>query len=111
MASVYHRLMPFQTLAATQTMPRDEVFDAGAYTKLQIQTRVLVAGSAGNVKLQHAAVNEPDAFKDISGASWALNATSNNFTTINDFLRYVRWITDNGVTGSPSVIIDFIAKE
>lgn len=111
MASQYSRFLPLQTLTANQTMPRDEVLDVGAYNKLQIQLRVLVAGSGGNVKIQHAAVNEPDAYKDLSGATVALNATTNQFVTVSDFLRYLRWVTDGAVTGSPAVLIDIIAKE
>ncbi len=111
MASQYSRFLPLQTLSSTQTMPRDEVLDLGAYNTLQIQLRVLVAGSGGNVKIQHAAVNEPDAFKDLSGASAALNATGNHFVTVTNFLRYLRWVTDGSVSGSPAVLIDIIAKE
>lgn len=111
MASLYHRLVPLQTFGASQTQPRDEVLDVGAYTTLEIQLRVLVAGAAGNLKLQHAAVNEPDAFKDLSGASWALSATANNFTSITSFLRYLRWVTDGSVSGSPAALLDIIAKE
>lgn len=111
MASTAHRILAYQTLQASQVQARDEVLDAGAYRVLQIQARVLVAGTGGNVTLQHAAVNEPDAFQDLSGASWALNATSKNFATVTDFLRYLRWVTDAGVTGIPSAVIDIIAKE
>lgn len=78
---------------------------------LAIQFRVLVAGGAGNLKLQHAAVNEPDAFTDVSGASWSLAATGNTYTSVSHFLRYLRWITDGSVSGSPAAILDLIAKE
>lgn len=111
MASLYHRFLPYQTVSASQTMTRDEVFDAGAYRVLEVQCRVVVAGGGGSIKLQHAAVNEPDAFMDVSGGSWNLNATSKNYYSVTGFLRYLRWVTDGSVSGSPAVLIDIIAKE
>ena len=77
MASSSVRQYPVQTVTASMVQSREEVTDAGAYNRAQVQFRVLKAGSAGTVTLQHAAVNEPDAFKDISGATWNLNATTN----------------------------------
>lgn len=111
MAALFKRIMPQQTFSANQRPPRDEVLDLGAYTKIQVQARIVTAGSAGNLILEHAAVNEPDAFKAVSGASWPVTPVSNNFTTISDFLRYVRWGGDASVTGTPVALIDIIAKE
>jgi len=56
-------------------------------------------------------VNEPDAFTALTGATWALNATSNTLVSVTHFLRYLRWVTDSGVAGSPIALIDLIAKE
>lgn len=111
MASLYHRLLPITSLTASQVQTRDEVLDIGAYRVLEIQVRVISAGTAGNLKLQHAAVNEPDAFKDLSGASFALTPASNQVMSISNFLRYLRWVTDNGVAGGPVALIDIVAKE
>ena len=114
MAGAYHRLTPQQTLVANQTQPASEVYDAGAFNHLQLQGRVLKAGTAGKLKLQHAAVNEPDAFIDVSGAEWDLDQagpSGNVFITVDDFLRYLRWITDANVLGSPIALLDLIAKE
>lgn len=111
MASSSVRQLPVQTVIANLVQPREEVTDAGAYNKAQIQFRVLKAGSAGTVTLQHAAVNEPDAFKDVSGAQWNLNATTNSFTTVADFLRYLRVVSDANVAGSPVAMMDIILKE
>ena len=56
MASRYHRLLDLRKLAANMVQSRDQVFDAGAYRVLEIDCRVPVLGSAGTVKVQHAAV-------------------------------------------------------
>ena len=109
MAEVW-RQMPITTLLASQKQVSSEVVDAGAYTILEIQARVLKAGGAGNMALEHAAVNEPDAFTALTGASWAVNATLNTHTTISHFLRYLRWSTDVGVVGGPVALIDILGK-
>jgi len=62
MSSSQWRQLPITTLTASQKQVSSEVVDAGAYTTLEIQARVLKAGGAGNMSLEHAAVNEPDAF-------------------------------------------------
>jgi len=107
----YHRLQEPNALGPNQRSERDQVYDAGAFPKLQAQLRVVSAGTAGNIVLQHAAVMEPDAFTDIAGTSTALNAVSNNFYTVSNFLRYIRWVTDGAVAGNPKVIIDIMAKD
>lgn len=111
MASTTRRLMPQQSLTANQVQPRDEVMDAGAYKTLECQGRCIVAGSNGQAKIQHAAVNEPDAFKDLAGAAWNLNATNNTVVSISNFLRYLRWVTDANVAGNPVALIDVVAKD
>jgi hypothetical protein len=109
MASQYYRLLDAKTLESSDVMPRDEVFDAGAFNTLETQVRVVSTG-AGTVKLQHAATLEADAWLDLSGGTMALTDTTNTHVTHSNFLRYVRWNTDN-VSGSPVAIIDAIAKE
>ncbi len=111
MSSSQWRQLPITTLTASQKQVSSEVVDAGAYTTLEIQARVLKAGGAGNMSLEHAAVNEPDAFTALTGASWAVNAALNTHTTISHFLRYVRWSTDAAVAGGPVALIDIIGKE
>ena len=111
MASIYHRLMPQQAFAANQRPPKDEVLDLGAYRVVQVQTRILTAGGAGNLILEHAAVNEPDAFKPVPSMSWPTVTPTNDFKTINDFLRYLRWGGDGTVSGTPVALIDIVANE
>lgn len=114
MASTHVRVLHPQTLTASLIPPRHEVVDAGAYKSAEVQFRCLVAGGAGQAKLQHAAVNEPDAFKDISGAAWNLNAagaSGNQYLSVSSFLRYIRWVTDASVSGSPVALIDIIFKD
>lgn len=110
--ATYHRLLQYQTLTSSLSPTLAESFDAGAYTRLEVQARILVGGGgAGTVKLQHAAVNEPDAFIDIASASWTLNTATNNYLSVTGFLRYIRWLASSGIAGSPAVVIDIIAKD
>lgn len=111
MASQYLRILPITGLTASQKQANADIIDVGAYTTLEFQARVLKAGGAGNVFVEHAAVNEPDAFTALSGATWSLSATSNTLVSVTHFLRYLRWVTDSGVAGSPIALIDLIAKE
>ncbi len=109
MAGQYTRLADAIQLAANQVQPRDQVLDAGAFNKLQVQARVLKTGTGGTIKLQHSAVMEEGAWIDLGG-SIALNALSNALITHLNFLRYVRWVTDGAVAGDPVVTIDIMAK-
>jgi len=61
MASQYKRLLAPTTLTASMQPPLEMIFDAGAFQTLEVEVRVLKAGSAGKIKLQHAATgDEPD---------------------------------------------------
>jgi hypothetical protein len=110
MASQSRRILDSRTMAASEKQPAAEVADFGAYRVLEMQIRVPKAGTGGNLQLQHAAVNSEDSWQNL-GAAIALNATSITFTTVSDFLRYVRWTSDAGVAGSPVANVDVIAKE
>ncbi len=110
MASRYWRILDLRKLTPSLEQPRDQYIDAGAFTHLEVDVRVVVAGTAGNLKLQHAAVNEPDAFRDITTLAWPLTGAG-SFLSTDHFLRYVRWVTDGAVTGSPQAIIDIVGKE
>ena len=111
MASEYTRLMDLSNLAASMVQDRNEVFDAGAYTSLFAHCRIAKAGTAGNVLLQHAMVNESDAYINLTGVTWALNGNGGLIVAVNAHMRYIRWITDGGVTGTPVALIDLIGKE
>lgn len=110
MASETVRLLDPQVLSANDVMPVERVFDGGSYRVLEIHTRILKQGSAGNLKLQHAAVNEPGAFIDLAGASWVTTGQG-SYVTVTSFLRFVRWVCDGAVAGGPIAIIDLVAKE
>ena len=115
MASEYRRLLDVRGLSADQQMRDDEAWDAGAYTTLQVHVRLIKAGTGsagGQIKLRHAAVNELDAWVDLSGAQWTIDSTgAGGFLTISNYLRYISWYTDNNVAGDPIVVIDIVAKE
>jgi hypothetical protein len=108
LSAEYLRLLDPRTITANDVQPRDQVADLGAYRQLMIHLRLLKVGTAGNLLIQDAAVNEEDAFRTI--ATISLSAASNP-VEITAFLRYVRWKADTGVTGSPVVVVDLVAKE
>ena len=110
MASEYRRLLDPSTAKATVFQELREAWDAGAYRVLEVHVRVLKAGTGGNIILQHAAVNEEDAYLDLANASTALNGQG-AYLTISNFLRFIRWRTDGAVAGSPVVMIEIIAKQ
>jgi len=110
MASRYVRLLDPTVLVASSSQAKEDVVDLGAYTTLVAHVRVLKAGGAGNVFLQHAAVNEVDAWVTLAGTTVALNGTGGVVSATN-FLRYVRWATDALVAGAPVALIDIVAKE
>lgn len=110
MASQYHRLLDPRVLYSNDVQDLREAFDAGAFKTLEIDIRILKSGSGGNLKLQHAAVNEPGAYRDLNGTSVAVTGTG-NYVSVANFLRYIRWICDGAVAGDPVGLIDIVAKD
>ncbi|MCB9780607.1 MAG: hypothetical protein H6742_18715 [Alphaproteobacteria bacterium] len=110
MANQYHRLLDARTLQADWTQDREEAFDGGAYRIIEAHCRSLKNGSAGNIKLQTAAVNETDAWVDISGAAWAADGTGPRLIYAEHYLRYIRAAADGSVAGDPVVLIDIVVK-
>lgn len=110
MASQYVRLLDATSLSASKESPLDKILDLGAYTQLNCQLKLIKMGTGGTIKIYHSATNEPDSFLS-TGASWDLNTGTGAFIQITGFLRYIKWVTDTNVTGSPVVLIDIIAKE
>jgi hypothetical protein len=115
MAGQSIRLLDAIVLSANKEQPRDQVVDVGAYRQLVIQGRVLKAGTGvggGKLKIQHSAVNEAGTFEDLSSASWVVDSTAASAVVSSDtFLRYIRWVCDASVAGTPVMIVDVIAKE
>lgn len=108
MASAYYRVVQKQVLTSNLTSPRAEVIDLGAYKILEIEKHVAVAASAGDIILEHAAVNEPEYF--VTLATLSLTGAGSVHSSVSNFLRFLRWRT-NGITGSPSATVDIIAKD
>lgn len=81
--------------------------------------RVLRAGTATDVntvvKLQHAAVNEEDAWADLPGTAVRVDTTSvfgAQHITVAAFSRYLRWATGTGsYAGGPVATVDMVGKE
>ena len=110
MASETWRLLDPRVHGADDVQTLDLAFGGGAYSKLEIHVRILKSGSAGNIKLQHAAVNEEDAYIDLGTATWAVTGTGSHIS-VSSFLRYIRWVCDGSVAGTPVIMIDIVAKE
>ncbi len=107
MANQYVRLLDARPLSANLTCDREKVLDLGAYRILVVDPRVQVTGQ-GNLILETSAVNEEGTWRTI--LTVALNAPA-GMSEVVTFLRYVRWRTDNNVTGSPNVVVDIVAKQ
>jgi hypothetical protein len=108
MASLYKRLMDTRTIGGNELQPPAEAMDVGAYTKLEIQPRVLKAATTGSLKIMHSAVAEIGSFAELTTIS--LTATSNTPLSFTNFLRYISWEAVS-VTGSAVVVVDVVAKQ
>ena len=109
MSNESKRLLDPRVLGADDTQDVKDAYDAGAFDKLEIQARFLKSGSAGNLILQHAAVNEEDSYISLGTASWATTGSGGHIS-ISNFLRFIRWKADGSVAGTPVAMIDIIAK-
>lgn len=109
MAGKYVRLLDAQVIGANEKQARDQVLDLGGYKQLNIQARILKAGTLGSVFIEDAAVNEEAAFTRTI-ASFSV-VTPTNPIEVNGFLRFVRWRADANVAGGPAMLIDIVAKE
>ncbi len=106
MAAQSHRLLDAFVLQTNLFQPRLDWFDAGAYNQLNIHCRVVTSGT-GTLKVQHSATTDEPGFLDLPTVDLS---TEGNFTTVNGFLRYVRWVTTGSFSGSPAAVIDLVAK-
>lgn len=110
MPSQYKRLLAPTTLTASMEQPHDMIFDAGGFETLNVEFRVLKAGSEGDVQLQHAATSEePNSWINL-GSPVDVAAAGNTYAHISSFLRFLRWVATSDVAGSPVVQIDIVAK-
>lgn len=117
MAGQYARILDAQALSANLIQPREKWLDMGAYGKLEVQVRVVKAGTGDNaaavLKLQHSPVMEDEAFSDTS-VSVRVDSTAASTPTniqVTSFSRYLRWVMGSAVAGSPVAIMDLVAKE
>jgi len=84
-----------------------EVIDCGGAKQLGVEVQIYTTGG-GTVAIQHAAVNEDDAFTQLGSTFSLAGATSVQLNA--SFLRYVRFVTAS-VTGSPEASIDLVVKD
>lgn len=109
MANQYHRLLDAQTVPADYVQPDEDVFDAGAFREIEANLQLIKAGSAGTIKIQTAAVRQPDAWVDAAGLSWSASG-SGGLASSAHFLRYLRTVSDGAIAGSPACLIDIVCK-
>ncbi len=103
-------LLQPMTLTADWNQDQTEAVDLGGYTQLHLQINVLVAGTAGTIKIQHATRREKDWFEDIAGATVALNQSGPKTITVSSFSRFIRLATDGNVAGTPVAAGTIVAK-
>ena len=109
---MYRRLMEPTTLTASSAQVTSDAMDAGAYLRLEVEVRVLKAGTgSGNVFIQHAATNDEGSYLALASASWPVNTAGTFYLSVTGFLRFVRWAGDASVAGAPVIQIDVIAKD
>ncbi len=125
MASEYRRLLDVVTISGAKSQESNMVMDAGAYRQLNVQFIVLAKGAETSndfkLTLQHASVNEEDAFidvKDVDGNTVQVDiantgSTGNFYFHVEGYLRYLRWtVTDGGsVTTAAIAGVDVVVKE
>lgn len=96
----HYVLLDRQTVTASQN---GSIIDMLAHSQLNMQGYVHVAGSAGNIILEHAGTTDPNAFQTLT--TKALTSTGViSFESISSFMRYVRWVSDANVAGGPPVV-------
>ncbi len=107
-----HRLLDAATLVYGFDLPIEQALDLGACSTLQIRVRILVNGSGGGVlQFQHAAVNKPDDYADLSGATVTLNGgVGRTLVTVTHFTRFIKVHVTTADPGSPVVTVDIVAK-
>jgi hypothetical protein len=98
-----------RVVSANERQPREQVIDLGGYRQVVIQARIMKPGSAGNLLIEDAAVNEEDAFGRAVATFSVVNGAPPAEVTA--FLRFLRWRGDANVAGSPVMIVDIVAKE
>jgi hypothetical protein len=90
------------------------VLDVGPYRKLDVQLRLVKAGTAGTVWLETAPVNETDAWQQVGGSA-SMDGTGftngKKMVSSEDFYRFLRVVSDGAVAGSPVLTVDVVAKE
>jgi hypothetical protein len=103
------RLLETRAFSSDAVQDPSEVGDFGASKELDIIIRVLKAGTAGTIELQHAVVNETSGFVQLATTVVNLNAAGSTYVQVTAFTRYVRWLVQ-GVAGGPVVRVDLVAK-
>jgi len=99
-------LLSRQSVTADQN---GEMLDLLLYNTLNIGATVHVVGSAGNIVLEHSDSTDPSTFQNLTTIS--LSSAASSFESIDNFLRYVRWVTDSAVAGGPPVLsVSIVAK-
>jgi len=74
--------------------------------------RVHAGGATdGTIALQHAVVDEDDAYVTLGTPVSCAGAATTDVQCGLSFLGFVRWVTDANVNGQPLMAIEIIARE
>lgn len=88
----------------------ERAMDVREYRRLDLDMRILKVGTGGDFRVQHAVINETDAYIDIPGAVVAFgNGIGSHHISVDAFLGFIRVIAV-GATGDPVVLVDAIAR-
>jgi len=117
MASAYHRLLDLTLFTENDRQPLFKTWDAGQYTTLVIHVRVPNGNANAGAKLilEHAAVNDNDAFVPLQANGQNVEVGLDNVGApvyaVSAFLRYLRWRVDGFTSNDALALIDVIAKD
>lgn len=113
MSSKSYNLLLQATVTDGSAQDLAEALDLGDFIELEILVRVLSAGDgeAPLLQIQHAPVNEDDAFIDFPEAiSVDLSVEGTTWVHVPHFTRWVRWRTAGTLTSSAMVTVHVVAK-
>lgn len=107
---IYKRLLEPAKLNGNFFQNIERAMDVREFRKLDLDMRILKDGTGGDFRVQHAVINEPDAYIDIPGALVVFgNGIGSHHISIDDFLGFIR-VIGVGAAGDPVVLVDAIAR-
>ena len=110
MASKYMRLQELIKISAATNQDRRDAADVGGFRTVIVQVNVLSAAGAGDIILEHAAMNELNQYEALSSQAIAVTATGPITIIVTGHTRFLRW-TIPSITGSVTFSVDLILRD